>query len=95
MSLQGTFAEHSGSPNSKSRVYIGVKEDISNMTGCWGLNCIILAPVAAVDLVFSAVLDTVFLPYTIFSKDLPPDPVFSKYDEENSGYVCKKNDPPM
>ena len=70
-SFSETFTEHPDISESKSRGYSGVKADATIITNCgfhWEERCQ-LTPFAVLDFPFSAVADTLLLPYTIFSTD--------------------------
>jgi uncharacterized protein YceK len=91
MSIGGTFWDDPDGSEFKSRVYIGVKHDASMIRGCSDSHCSILIPIFAVDIVLSAITDTLFLPYTVFSDDLKPyvKPV-NPPQVLDDNYMCKK-----
>lgn len=54
----------------KSKVYAGVKMDVGVVGACCYMMACICAPVGLIDMPFSFVADTLFLPYTITSATL-------------------------
>ena len=52
----------------KSKVYAGVKQDAGGIVACCYVMACICAPIGIIDMPFSFVADTIFLPYTATGK---------------------------
>lgn len=49
----------------RNKVYAGIKSDADAVVGCCYMLACICAPIAIIDMPFSIVADTLFLPYTV------------------------------
>ena len=75
----------------KNRIYSGIKKDAEVVKSCGpsGIGCI-FAPLAIIDMPFSLVADTLFLPYTTTSNSINHE---NKYKPNGDMcQICKKNE---
>lgn len=52
----------------ESKIYVGVRKDLNSIGACCYFMACICAPIGLIDMPFSFVADTLFLPYTIADK---------------------------
>jgi uncharacterized protein YceK len=88
-SISETFTDKPELSHRKNKIYAGASLDATIVKSCgfnWEERCA-LTPFAVIDFPFSAIVDTVLLPYTLFSNDVAH--IDAKQED-----VSKPNAPP-